>query len=171
MACLLTTSFALDCKDSIGGVKNIWVIANTQKGTITKSASGTVTAWAPTANSIFKYELIKNTSMLEVDATANPVAGTVHYPGKLNIKMRKMDVYKRNELKLLAHNLLIFIVLDRNGVYYVVGEDSGCDMVMGKGSTGTAMGDFNGYDLDFTFDEPDMPLVLAAGVAASLGLV
>lgn len=170
MACLLTTAFALDCKDSIGGVKTIWVIANSNKGTITKSPSGTVTAWTPTANSLFKYELIKNTSMLEVDATGDAVAGTLHYPGKLNIKMRKMDVYKRNEIKLLGQNLLIFIVLDRNGTYFLVGEDSGCDMVTGKGSTGTAMGDFNGYDLDFTFDEPDMPLILTAGVVTSLGL-
>ena len=170
MACVLTTGFALDCKDAVGGIKKIWVITNANKGTMTKSPSGTITAWTPVANSLFAYELRKASSSFETDVITNQVNGTTYYETKLTIQLNKMEVYKRNEIKLLAANLLMFIVLDRTGQYVVLGEGNGCDMTSGKGTTGTAMGDFNGWNLEFTAMEEDMPLVLASGVATSLGL-
>lgn len=170
MACVLTTSFALDCKDGIGGIKTVWVIANSNKGTYTKSTSGTVTAWTPTANSLFKYELRKATSMFEQDYVQNEINGTLFYQGKVTLKMYKMEVAKRNELKLLAQQNIMMIVLDRNGTYWVLGESNGLNLTSGKGTSGTAMGDFNGYDLEFSYEEEDAPAILTAGVVTSLGL-
>lgn len=170
MACVLTTGFALDCKDAIGGIKNIWLISSNNKGTFTKSASGTVTAWTPVANSLFKYELRKMSSSFETDIMTNQINGTTFYETKLTFQLNKMEVYKRNELKLVAQQLVIVIILDRNGNYWVVGDENGCDMTSGKGNSGTAMGDFNGWTVEFTADEPDMPALLTAGVVTSLGL-
>ncbi len=170
MSCVLTSGFALDCKDTVGGIKTIWVISTSNKGTFTKSASGTVTTWTPVANSIFKYELRKASSNFETDIMPNQQNGTTFYQSKLAIQMNKMEVYKRNELMLLAQQLLIFIVLDRNGTYWVLGDANGCDMTSGKGSSGTAMGDFNGWNLEFTAMEESMPAILTSGVVTSLGL-
>lgn len=170
MSCVLTTGFALDCKDTVGGINKIWVISSSNKGTFTKSASGTVTTWTPVANSLFKYELRKASSSFETDIMPNQVNGTTYYETKLSIKLGKMEVYKRNELTLLAQQLLIFIVLDRNGTYWVIGDANGSDMTTGKGSTGVAMGDFNGWELEFTAQEPQMPAILDSAVVTSLGL-
>jgi len=65
MACVLTSAFALDCKDTVGGIAKVWIINSSNKGTYTKSASGTITAWSPVANSLFLYELRKETSNFE----------------------------------------------------------------------------------------------------------
>lgn len=170
MSCLLTTGFALDCKDAVGGIKNIWVIASSNKGSITKSTSGTVTAWTPVANSLFKYELRKASSSFETDVTTNATAGTTFYSSKLSIQLGKMEVYKRNEIMLLAQQLVMIVVLDRNGTYWLLGEGNGCDLTSGKGASGTAMGDFNGWSLEFTAMEETMPLILSSGVVTSLGL-
>ena len=40
MSCVLTSGFALDCKDTVGGVKKIWVIQSSKKGTFTKWLQG-----------------------------------------------------------------------------------------------------------------------------------
>jgi len=170
MSCVLTSGFALDCKDAVGGIKNIWVIASSNKGTLTKSASGTVTAWTPTANSLFKYELRKGSSSFETDIMPNQQNGTTFYETKLSIQLNKMEVYKRNELMLLAQQLLMFIVLDRNGTYWLLGDLNGMDMTTGKGATGVAMGDFNGWSLEFTAQEESMPAILTSGVVTTLGL-
>lgn len=170
MACILTTGFALDCKDAVGGIKNIWIIANSNKGTFTKSASGTVTAWTPVANSLFKYELRKASSSFETDVMTNATNGTTYYETKLSIQLNKMEVYKRNEIKLLAGAMVMIIVQDRNGTYWVLGDNNGCDLTTGKGTSGVAMGDMNGWSLEFTAMEEDMPCILASGVVTSLGL-
>ena len=170
MSCVLTTSFSLDCKDAVGGIKTIWVISTANKGTFTKGVSGTVTAWTPVANSLFKYELRKASSSMETDIMANQQNGTTFYQSKLTIQMNKMEVYKRNELMLLAQQLLIFIVLDRNGTYWVLGDANGCDMTSGKGATGVGMADFNGWNLEFAAMEESMPAILTSGVVTSLGL-
>ena len=171
MACILTTGFALDCKDSVGGIKNIWVVESTAKATLAQNASGTVTALTLSAGkNFFKYELRKNTSHFDPEIVTNDANGTTFYPGTLTIQMTKMEVYKRNELKLLAQNNLLFIVLDRNGSYWLIGNNNGCTLKTGKGSTGTAMGDFNGWNLDFEYMEEDMPLILSSAVTTALGL-
>lgn len=170
MSCLLTTGFALDCKDAVGGIKNIWVITNANKGTFTKSASGTITTWTPVANSMFKYELKKATSSFETNVMADPVKGTTYFESKISIQLNKMEVYKRNEIKLLAQVPVMVVIQDRNGTFWVVGDNNGCDLSTGKGSSGQAMGDFNGWNLEFTAQEEDMPCILAAGVVTSLGL-
>lgn len=170
MSCVLTTGFALDCKDGVGGIKNIWIIQSSKKGTFTKDVSGSVTAWTPTANSLFKYELRKASSSFETDIMTSQQNGTTFYETKLAIQLNKMEAYKRNELKLLAQQLLIIIVLDKNGVYWVLGDSNGMDMTTGKGNSGTAMGDFNGWNIEFTAQEEDMPAILSSGVVTSLGL-
>ena len=171
MACVLTTGFSLDCKDTVGGIKNIWIVESAAKGTQTKDASGNITAWTLSATkNFFKYELRKATSSMEVTVQPNQANGTTFYEQKLDLKLGKMEVYKRNEIKLLAQNLLLIIVQDRNGTFWLLGNDNGCDLASGKGATGTAMGDFNGWDLSFIAMEGDMPCIVSSGVATSLGI-
>ena len=171
MACVLTTAFALDCKDSVGGIKAVYLVESSAKGTITKSTSGTVTAWTLSGGkNFFKYELRKATSQFTTTVQANQANGTTFYETDLTIQLNKLEVYKRNEIKLLAQNTLLIIALDRNGTYWLLGEGNGCDLTTGAGATGTAMGDFNGWNLTFKAVEEDMPLIVASGVATSLGL-
>lgn len=171
MACVLTTSFPLDCKDGIGGIKNIWIVESSAKASITTNASGTVTAMSLTGGkNFFKYELPKETATFEPEVVVNDVNGTVYHTAKLAIQLRKLEIYKRNEIKLLAQNRLLIIVLDRNGVYWLLGNNNGCDLTSAKGTAGQKMGDFNGWNLEFMATEEDAPLILSTGVTTSLGL-
>lgn len=149
MACVLTSGYTLDCADSVGGVKEIYVTELANKDAIT-AASGVITAFTLDAGKyFFKYELQKETSNVVENITRNEVNGTTFYEQVLQFTVRKMQASLRNEIKLLAQNRLMIIVLDRNGKYWLVGESNGAEMTNSTGATGTAFGDFNGYTLNF----------------------
>jgi hypothetical protein len=59
MACLLTSGYTLDCADSVGGIKKIYITELANKGSIT-AASGIITAFTLSAGKkFFTYELHK----------------------------------------------------------------------------------------------------------------
>ena len=57
-------------------------------------------------------------------------------------------------------------VVDYNDNAMLMGEEQGCDVSAGTVSTGTALGDFNGYSLTFTAQETNAPAFLASPTVA-----
>lgn len=149
MPCVLTSGYTLDCADSVGGIKKIYITELANKSSVT-AASGIITAFTLSAGKkFFTYELQKETSNLVENITRNSANGTTFYEQVLQFTIRKMAASLRNEIKLLAQNQVMIIVLDRNGKYWLLGEQNGCEMTNSTAATGTAMGDFNGYTLNF----------------------
>jgi hypothetical protein len=68
----------------------------------------------------------------------------------------------------MAQNRLMVIVLDRNGIYWLLGESNGLDLVTGNFSSGTAMADRNGYELSFVGKEPNQAQSVTSGLMATL---
>jgi len=69
MPCALTQGYTLDCKDSLGGIKAVWLINHANVTAVTE-ASGIVSAITKAANKVFyKYELVKNTGSLTETVT------------------------------------------------------------------------------------------------------
>ena len=69
MACILSTGFTLDCRDSIGGVDEVWIGELDALNTTTFAVSaGAVTVMAMTGGKKFyNYKLRKNTSEAKAD--------------------------------------------------------------------------------------------------------
>ena len=156
MACALTQSYTLDCKDSIGGLKAVWFAAIEDIDTWT-GASGTYTAVTMDAGKYFwKYDLVKESSNFAEAVNTNVQNGTVFYAQTLEIILNKLQVNTRNEILLLAKNRLVALVQDNNGKTWVLGEVNGLDLTGGGSATGTAFGDRNGYTLTFTGNEKEL---------------
>jgi hypothetical protein len=51
---------------------------------------------------------------------------------------------------MLAYGRPRIVVETRDHQFFLAGLDQGCDVTAGTVSSGTAMGDFNGYNLTFT---------------------
>ena len=114
MPCALTQSYNLDCRDSVGGIKEVYFM---ELGNLTSftEASGVVTAITKAAGKKFyKYQLVKQTGMMEDVLTINEENGTIFSAQKLTIMLNKMQANTRNEITLLAQNLLVCVVADRN---------------------------------------------------------
>lgn len=167
MGCILTQGFALDCRDSIGGIKSIMVAELSAKATLT-SSDGLISALTLEATkNFYKYEFRKQTGNFTETIEASDENGTLFYTQELNIQLSKLEVAKRNELYLLAKNDLLVIVEDRNGNYWLLGEENGM-VIGGSGESGTAMGDFSGYNLTFTGAEREPAKAVEATVVAGL---
>jgi len=158
MACALTTGFALDCRDSLGGMKNIWVCP---VGSATFTGADLITAKTGT---FYKYELRRETGSFTETINNSEENGTLFYSQELTVHLSKLESAKRNELVLLAKNDVAVIFEDNNGKYWLAGRVNGLQLG-GTASSGTAFGDRSGYELTFSGSE------VAPAVEVNSGLV
>lgn len=168
MPCALTQGYVLDCKDSLGGITEVLFIAS-QDVTAYTEASGVITAITKAAGKRFyKYELVKATSSFVENINASVENGTVFYQQELTIILNKLQANTRNEILLLAKNLLDCIVKDNNGKYWFLGLTKGLDITGGSSGSGTAEGDRSGYTLTFTGKEPALAPEVSSGIITGL---
>lgn len=150
MACNLTQNMPLDCRDSIGGAKEVLFIEFENVTSIIED-NGVVTDIAVAPTRLFRrYQVPKETSFFTETLNASVANGTIFYQQELTVVLNKMQANTRNEIQLLAQNRLIAIVLDQNGKYWLLGKERAIDATGGDGGTGTATGDRNGYSRTFT---------------------
>ena len=169
MSCALTQGYTLDCRDNVGGVKEIY-ITELVNMTTPMVSSGTVTAITmATGTQFWKYQLEKETSSLVEHIQTSDTNGTIHYEQDLDFSIRKLQANWRNEIRSLAQNRLAVIVLDRNGKYWLCGLNNGLELQNSDTLTGKAMGDFNGYQLKFKGkEELPMPQVILSDFSTLL---
>lgn len=171
MACALTSNYVIDCKDSLGGLTEVYFM---EFGNLTSytEASGVITALVKAAGKKFyKYELVKGTSMLMENINASVENGTIFYQQELTVVLNKLQVATRNEILLLAKNRLVAVAKDNNGKYWILGITKALDISAGSGASGTAEGDRSGYTLTFTGKEAALAQEVSSGVAAVLQTV
>ena len=168
MACLLTQSFALDCKDSVGGVKSIHLINWATAGF--SVASGEVTATTIVSGDVYTYNLPKATASMTNTTNVSVENGTVFEQTEVSFKLRRLSTTKRNELKLLAQGRVFCIVKTNNDEYWLVGKENGADVSSMVSNTGTAFGDSTGYEVTLTAMEANAPYKLQSSVVTSLGI-
>ena len=164
----LTQGFALDCKDSVGGVKSNHLIDWASTGFTT--ASGEVTATTVASGDVYTYELPKGVGSLTTTTNVSSENGTVFNQADVVGRLRKLSTAKRNELKLLAQSRVFCIVRDNNDNYWLVGKEYGCDLTAKTSETGVAMGDLNGYNFTLSAIEAEEPFKLQTSVVTSLGI-
>ncbi len=168
MPCALTSGYSLDCKDSSGGITEVYFI---EKGNVTSTtqASGVITAVVKASSKVFrKYELVPGTSSLTENINASVQNGTVFYAQELSIILNKLQANTRNEILLLAQNTLVAVVKDNNDKYWYLGKVHGINITGGSGATGTAQGDRSGYTLTFSGSEGELAPEVSAGIIAGL---
>jgi hypothetical protein len=149
--CTLTTGFGLDCKTSNGGLKKVFIQAKDESeftivsGEVTAIDSG---VW-------YQYDLQPQTASFEETLTFNRDNSTIFYSQTIAMKLHRLSTAKRNELIEVAQARIWAIVVDANDNYILCGLENGLDLSTRTGSTGTALGDFNGYDLALTHETPN----------------
>jgi hypothetical protein len=168
MPCALTQNYSLDCKDSLGGITEVYFIAAADVSSTTE-ASGVITALVKASGKkFFKYELVKGTSQLVENVNANVENGTIFYAPELTIVLNKLQTNTRNEILLLAQNTLVAVAKDNNGAFWYLGKQRGLDLTGGSAGTGTAIGDRSGYTLTFTGAEAALAPSVNSTVSAAL---
>lgn len=164
--CALSYSYDLDCRDAVGGVKSVrFANLDDYLALNPVAPAGIVTSITGTAT-FRKYEQLKETSSLTETINGNSQNGTVYFTPEVVVVLSKLDVDKRNEIKVLAQQRLVAIVETNDGSYWVVGYQNGLELNAGTSATGTAFADLSGYSLTFSGMEAEtMVEIDAADVA------
>jgi len=151
MACTLTTGRELPCKDSVGGIKAVYLADFGTLGALTVDGTGELTAIAGTPD-IYKFD-VKGNSSLEQAITSSRENGTTFYEQTLNLTLTKLDKASQQEIITIAKARPHVFVEDYNSNFFLVGAVHGADISGGTIVTGAAMGDLSGFTLVFTAQE------------------
>ena len=169
MACNLTSGRTVDCKDSVGGIKTLFLsdYANNAISNATFSLNGSdllqidtagFADWStatgtPAAIKIYRYELRPNVSSMTVNVTSDPATGTTFFQQTLSLTLQKLDITMMNEIKLIAYGRPQAWVLDSMDNLWFLGAENGMDMTGGTIVTGAAKGDLSGYTIELAGEE------------------
>jgi hypothetical protein len=168
MSCALTQGYTLDCREGIGGLKEVYImeLANLSSST---ELSGVITSITKaTGKRFWKYSLVRETSNAEETISGNEQNGTIFYDQTVNIVLNKRQASVRNEVMLLAKNFLVIIGVENSGKAFMYGKTQGLQLLTGKAETGVAWGDRNGYTLPFNGKEQELAPEVNSSLIASL---
>jgi hypothetical protein len=142
MSCDIANGRLEACKDAISGLLNIYFINYGDLNTLSSSVIFD-------GDDLYKYEL-KGANGFEQTIQTSRDNGTTFFEQVLTIQLKKQDAVTHKNVKLLAYGRPRIVVETRDHQFFLAGYDQGCDVTAGTVSSGTAMGDFNGYNLTFT---------------------
>ena len=177
MACDITRGRLIDCKDSIGGLKAIYIAksySNNVSAAATINTTEMTTAgfatWSAQSGGktiVFKYDLVQNLSSLTVNINSDNANGTTFFEQTLSVVLQKIDHDMTNELRLMAYSRSQIFVQDANDNVFLLGIDGGCYVTGGTVITGTAKGDLNGYTIEWGAEERNALIQLPASAGAA----
>ena len=171
MPCDITSGFTLGCRDNVGSIKNLYILSGSVTS-VSDASEGLINGI--TGSGVFyQFELFRETSDYSENVTVAPENGTVVYDQTVNAVFFKMQTSTRNQIKVLAQNPTIRMIVETNNEsntskYVYVGEDYGVQLLTSAGGTGTLFGDRNGYTLTFTGREPNPASFVSASTETQL---
>jgi len=156
MACDIVQGYEILCRDSVGGIKEVYIteFENVPQANIT-AASGVISAISCNSGTKFyTYQLERENAQYDNNQVGSLENGTNFWESTLTFTMKKMSASMKNSLRVLSENRLMVIVKDANDVYWLMGQTRGVDLLSSTMTSGRAMGDLNGATLTFTGKEP-----------------
>jgi hypothetical protein len=167
MSCVLTQGLPLDCRDSIGGAKSIYVL---EHGNISSTVtSGVITAMTKTTGKRFwKYEMPREVANGKSTIQADEKNGSLFFNHEVSLAINKLSSLVRNELLLLMKNRLDVVVEDNNGKFWLFGRENGLLVSSGELGTGTSMSDRSGADIVLSGAEKEPMIEIDATTGGTL---
>jgi hypothetical protein len=166
MACLITSGRIEPCKDSLGGLRNVYFInENLTSANIYRDNPGDGDAfiidtdfnesidYVNFVQYMYKFELKSNENVYDQEIVTSRENGTTFFRQTLTIKLKKQDIATHNAVKTLAYAKPRILVENNEGQFFLVGLLRGCDVTAGSINNGGSLGDFSGYSLTFQAEE------------------
>ena len=157
MACASTvTGRALPCRDSLGGIKEIWIAPFLlDAATLRMFDVVSAGAIADTVNATtFKnYDMHKNTGSFTQTVNASVENGTIFYTQVVSCVFSAEVAADISNFQDLTKGRVSIVVQDVNNNLFVMGHTRGVELTGGTLESGVAMGDFNGLKYEFTGEE------------------
>ena len=169
MACdNLTLGRIEPCKDSVGGIKNIYFVNYGDLTPVYDATDTDVIDSIGTGVSAYQYEVRSSASTFTQNIQSSRDAGTTAFEQVLEITLKKLSIDDHKELKLLSYSRPHVVVEDNNGNLFLAGLEYGMDVTGGTIVTGGAMADLSGYTRTLTGMEK-VPANFLGGTMSAVG--
>jgi len=163
MSCQLTNSIALDCLDSIGGIKTCYISTDFDYTSITAGATAGITSLSGATGQFYEFALPKDTGGVTETFNISQTNGSSFWDQALTINIQHLSSAKRQQLQLLSYNRASRVIVeDSNNVLWFIGLTRGCTVTAGTTVTGVAPGDASQYTLTISAQEPEMMYQVAS---------
>ena len=157
MSCDITSGRIEQCKDSVSGLKSMYLInydkLNSDAVVYNTGVTGhedEIDTWQPidttTALTLYKFELKSTTNSFTTAINSSRDNGTTFFEQTLVAALKRQDVVTHKNVKLLAYGRPRIIVRTMTDQFFLMGLDQGADVSAGEISSGAALGDFSGYN-------------------------
>ena len=162
--CNISGTISLDCLDQIGGLKTLWVSSNFYYTSVTAGATAGITAVAGGTGTFYQIQVAKDVASFTETFNISNTSGTAFFTQEVTIPVQKLSSEKRAQIQLLSYNRASRVVIqDNQDNYWFIGLTRGCVVSAGTSTTGTAPGDFAGYNgLVLQAMEPEMAYQVAS---------
>ena len=182
MSCDITAGRIEQCKDSVSGLKAIYIInydkLNSDAVAYLSSPVGSedvIDTWVPidtaTAMNLYKFELKSTTNSFTTAIESSRDNGTTFFSQTLVAALKRQDAATTKNVKLLAYGRPRIVVRTMTDQFFLMGLDQGADVSAGEISSGAALGDFNGYSLTFLAQEEEPANFIDCSTEATLAAV
>ena len=170
MACSNTmTGIPSECKDSIGGIKAAYIAEHADLTFPLTETQNVITAITMALGKTFKpFVFRKETGNFTSTINSDDAAGTTFVQSEIVLQFTKQETAKRLEIAALMVGNCAVIIEDGNGKCWFFGEDFPVVLTAGSAASGTAMGDFNGYNITLTDKSKALPKEVGANVISGL---
>ena len=157
MSCDIIGGRTEQCKDAVSGLHAIYLVnygdvdfqSLAQYGTGDNTDQIVAVQTDGITFSAYKFELKGNNSF-EQTINSSRENGTTFFEQTLTVQLKRQDVKSTKNIKLISYGRPRIIIHARGDQFFLMGLDQGCDVSAGNISSGSALGDFNGYSLTFT---------------------
>lgn len=169
MPCSQTLAgIARDCQANVGGIKAVYMANFEDVDTVTVTTNVVSGITMVASKKFYAYYFNPNTSNFTTNINANRENGSLFFETVLSLVFPKQDATKRIEVNALAQAGLMAIVQDNNDNYWLLGKDEPLLMTSGAAPTGTARADRNGYEMEFTDAQMQMPYTVDGSIVEGL---
>ena len=163
-ACSITLNgIDFSCKDSVGGIKRIWLSDWTEA-----APSIDDNRYKATMTGFKLYRIRTGNGSMNSTLNADESAGTVYVTTDLNVRFTKLSEDSRNEVAEILKGNTAAIVEDNLGNYWGLGAEHPLTLSAGSINTGAAMADFAGYDITLQDYSTTLPYLLDESLISSL---
>ena len=186
MACTTyLTSFATSCGSNLPSIKKLYVgtfesstftytyqqnsesqdVLDADGNKIIEAVSGATLKSG--ADKWVEFQFRKNSSSMDTEMTLND-NGSHYYTNSATCTFAKIENSKRLSLESVASGECSMIIVDSNNQTWLIGAENPVSLTTLSGSTGTAIGDSNSYNVTLSADEAHMPLLIEADQAQTI---
>ena len=150
MSCLINSGYNLDCNESLGGVKKVYIatfdgnVAGSADYTYDANRAITAVTNSPT---YYLYEQTLESASFTQAGVFSIENGSAYCVQQVSMVFPRNTDESRNLLIQLAHTRISVIVEDQRGELWLVGRVNGLRATAGSQNTGKSLGDLNGVTI------------------------